>query len=121
MRSAVFVSALMMVTSGVAGAGTINDSYMSWSESSTTNALTGRTSVEYATPGQTLSGPDGITGQLWIRCKDGELQSFILFNQYFSSLQTFWYWAQGEKEKGPYLAEAAASGRASFLKDEKDV
>jgi hypothetical protein len=92
-----------------------------WWESDSHDPLTGRVQKEYATPGQTLSEWDGTTGHLRLRCQDNEFQAFVLFNRFFSLQDGYWYWFDQGKVIGPMSAVSAASGQASFLKDEADV
>jgi len=87
-----------------------------WRESPVADALTGKSSMEYATPMTTLDGPANLTGQLRVRCRNNSLDIFIVFSGFFSTRNSFWSVSQdGAILSTLNYAKAVGEGRAMFL------
>lgn len=87
-----------------------------WRDSPVTNNLTGKSSMEYATPMTTLDGPVDLTGQLRVRCMDNSLDIFIVFSGFFSTRNSFWSVSQNGNILSTFnYAKAAGEGRVMFL------
>jgi hypothetical protein len=89
-----------------------------WRDSPVTNNLTGKSSMEYATPMTTLDGPANLTGQLRVRCKDNSLDVFIVFSGFFSIRNSYWSVSRdGTILSTLNYAKAAGEGQVMFLED----
>jgi hypothetical protein len=87
-----------------------------WRELRVTDGLTGKSSLEYATPMTTLDGPENLTGQLKVRCEENSLEVFIVFSGFFSTRNSFWSVAQDGAILSTLIqAKAVGEGRAMFL------